>query len=133
MPPAPRANTALLIPNRVAPTLTSNRYNDHYLLDSDDDPVFKKMVDSKTVNPINIYIVVPQPLTLDSTPPTVFNKQRKIRGRTRLATIKRAHSDTTASARFLLTALYSVSQAITRANTKKLYIDKNKDTACCAD
>ena len=91
------------------------------------------MVDSKTLKPSNIYSVVPQLLTLASTPTKVLKKQLKIRVRTRLATIKRAHFDTTASARFLLTVLYSVSQAITRANTKKLYIYKNKDTACCAD
>ena len=63
----------------------------------------------------------------------MINKQRKIRGRTRLATIKRAQFDTTASARFLLTALHSVYQAITRENTNKIAIYNKKETACCAD
>ena len=57
----------------------------------------------------------------------------KIRGRTRLATIRRAQSDTTASARFLSTALHSVSQAITRAVIHKISMYNKKDTDCCAD
>ena len=40
VPPAPIANTVLLVSNRVAPTPTSNGYNNLYSLDSDDDPVF---------------------------------------------------------------------------------------------
>ena len=87
------------------------------------------MVDSNYIKPINTYIVVPPPLTLAITPPKVLNKKRKIRGRKRLATIKQAHSDKTASARFLLTALHSVSQAITRANTNNIAIYNNKDTS----
>ena len=63
----------------------------------------------------------------------MLKKQRKIRGRTRLATIKRAQSDTTTSASFLSTDLHSVSQAITRENTNKISIYKNKDTELCAD
>ena len=98
------------MPNRVAPIPTYNGYNDIYYSDSDKEPVFEEMVDSKTLNPIYTYIVVPQLLTLDTTPTKVLNKQRKIRGRKRLATIKRAQSDTTASTHFLSTALYSVSR-----------------------
>ena len=109
VPPAPIANTVLLMPNRVTPTPTSNGYNDIYSSDSDDNPVFEDLVDSKTLQPINTYIVVPQPLILYSTPPKVLKKQRKIRGRTRITTIARAQSDTTASTRFLSTALHSVS------------------------
>ena len=102
--------------------------------DSDDDPVFEEMTsDFKTVKSNNSYSVVPQLSTLASTPTKVPKKHRKIRGRTKLATIKRAQSDTTASANFLSTALHSVSQDITRANTNKIAIYNNKDTACCAD
>ena len=109
------------MPNRAAPPLTSNKYNDLYSSDSDEDPVFEEMVDSNPiVNTINTYIVVPPKLTLFSPPPKVLKKQRKIRGRTRLATIQRAQSDTTASARFLSTELHSVSQAITRANSHRI-------------
>ena len=133
MPPAPISNTVLLMPNRVAPTHTSNGYNNLYSLDSDNDPVFEEMVDSNYIKTINTYIVVPPPLTLASTPPKVLKKQRNIRYRTKIATIKQAYSDKTASARFLPTALHSVSQAITRANKNKIAIYNNKDTAFCAD
>ena len=92
------------------------------------------MVDSNyIIKPINTYTVVPPNLTLDSTPPKVLKKQRKIRGRIRLATIKRAQSDKTASSRFLSTALYSVSQAITCANIHRISMYNKKYTACCAD
>ena len=86
------------------------------------------MVDSKSIKPINTYIVVPPPLTLVSTPYTLLKKQLNIRGRTILAKIKRAQSDKTASAWFLPTALQSVSQAITRANSHKIARYKNKET-----
>ena len=132
-PPAPMANSVLLIPNRVNPTPTSNGYNYLYSSDSDDDPVFKEMVDSKTIKSINKYIVVPPPLKIASTPTKALKKKRKTRGRSRIATIKRAQSDKTASARFLSTALHSVSQAITRTNTNKIAVHNNKDTACFAD
>ena len=59
VPPAPIANTVILIPNCGAPIPTSNGYNNIYSLDSDDNPVFEEMVDSKTLNPIHTYIVVP--------------------------------------------------------------------------
>ena len=49
VPPASIDNSVLLMPNRAAPTPTSNGYNDIYSSDSEDDPVFKEMVDS---NPI---------------------------------------------------------------------------------
>ena len=39
--PAPIANTVLPMPDRVAPTPTSNGYNNLYSLDSDDNPVFR--------------------------------------------------------------------------------------------
>ena len=42
------------------------------------------------------------------------------RCRKKLATIKQVKSDTTASARFLSTALHSVSQAINRSRTDKI-------------
>ena len=63
----------------------------------------------------------------------MLKKKRKIRGRKRLATIKRAQSDKTAFARFILNALHSVSHAITRANTNKIAIYNNTDTSCCAE
>ena len=87
----------------------------------------------KTVKSINTYSVVPKLLTLSSTPTKVLKKQCKIRGRTKLATINRAQYDTTASVRFLSTALRSVSQAITCAHTDKLALYNNKDTAFYAD
>ena len=74
VPPYTIANTVLLMPNRVAPIHTSNRYNNLYSSDSDDEPVFKILVDSKTVKPINTYSVVPQPLKLASKPTKVLKK-----------------------------------------------------------
>ena len=71
MPPAPIANTVLLMPNRFAPIPTSNEYNNLYSSDSDDDPVFEEMVGSKTLKSINTYSVVPQLSTLASTPTKV--------------------------------------------------------------
>ena len=79
----------------------------------------------ETVNSINTYFVVPQLLTLASTPAKVLKKHRKIRGRTQLTTIKQAQSDTTASDIFLSTALHSVSQDITRAHTDKIALYNN--------
>ena len=87
----------------------------------------------KTVNSINTYYVVPQRLTLASTPNKVLKKQRKKRGRTQFVTINRAQSDRTASTRFLLTALHSVSQAINRAHTYNIDLYNNTDTVCRAD
>ena len=118
VPTASIDNAVLLMPNHAAPTPTSNDYNDIYSSVSEYDPVFEEIVDSNyIINPINTYILVPPNLTLVSTPPKVLKKQRKIRGRTRLATIMRAKSDKTDSARFLSTALHSVSQAITCENS----------------
>ena len=92
------------------------------------------MLDSNPIiKTINTYIVVPPKLTLVSPPPKVLKKQSKIRGRTRLATIQRAQSDSTASARFLSTELHSVSQAITRENSHRIAMYNKKDTDCCAD
>ena len=92
------------------------------------------MVDSNPIiNTINTYTVVPPKLTLVSTSPRVLKKQRKIRGRIRLTTIKRSQSDKTASARFLSTALHSVSQAITRANIHIIDMHNKNDTACYVD
>ena len=133
VPPAPISNTNILMPNRAVPTPTSNGYNNLYSSESDDDPVFEEIVDSNYIKPINTYILVPPNLTIVSTPTKALNKKRKIRGRTRLTTIKQAQSDKTASARFLSTSLHSVSQAITRANSHRIAIYNNKDTACCAD
>ena len=121
IPPASINNSVLLMPNRAAPPLTSNGYNDLYLYDSEEDPVFEEMVDSNPIiKTINTYIVVPPKLTLVRPPPKVLKKQRKIRGRAILVTIQRAQSDTTASARFLSSALHSVSQAITRVNIHRI-------------
>ena len=90
------------------------------------------MVDSNPIlKTINTYTVVPLKLTLVSTSPKVLKKQRKIRDRTKLTTIKQAQSDTTASARFLSTVLHSVSQAITRANSHRTAMYNKKYTAFC--
>ena len=95
------------MPNHVAPIPTSNGYTDLYSSDSDDDPVFEEMTsDFKTVKSNNSYSVVPQLLSLASTPTKVPKKYCKIRGRKKLATIKRAQADTTDSSRFLSTALH---------------------------
>ena len=85
----------------------------------------------KIVNSINTYSVLTPYLTIAITPTKVLKKQRKIRGRTRLATIKRAQSDTTTSASFLSTDLHSVSQAITCEKTNKIAIYNNQVTARC--
>ena len=95
--------------------------------------MLQEKVNIKTINPINTYIVVTTPLTLASAPTKVLKKKHTIRGRTRLAIIKQAQSDKTASAWFLSTALHSVSQAITCANTNKIAIYNNKDTAFCTE
>ena len=61
------------------------------------------MVDSNPIiKTINTYIVVPPKLTLVSPPPKVLKKQQKNIGRTRLAKVQQAQSDTIASARFLI-------------------------------
>ena len=82
----------------------------------------------KTVNSINTDYLVPQRLTLAITPTKVLKKQCKTRGRTQIATIKQAQSDTTASAIFLSTYLHSVSQVITRAHNDSVALYNNIDT-----
>ena len=101
IPPASINNSFLLLPNRPAPAITSNGYNDLYSSDSEEDPVFEKMVDSNPiVNTVNTYFVEPHKLTLVRPTNKVLKKQRKIRGKTRLATIQRSQSDTTAQLGF---------------------------------
>ena len=132
--PTTISKNVLLMPNQVAPIPTSIRYNDLYSSESEDDPVFEEMVSNyKTVNSINTYSIVPQLLTLASTPNIVIKKQRNTRCRTHLATIKRVNYNTAVSATFILTALHSVSQAITRAHTDNIDLYNNTETACCAD
>ena len=46
---------------------------------------------------------------------------------------KIAQLDTADSARFLSTALHSVSQAIIRTHTEKIVLYNQNDTACCAE
>ena len=107
--------------NQVAPITTSSGYTYPYSSDSEDEPVFKEIVRTyKTVNSINTYSVVTQHIPLAITPTKVLKKQRKTRVRTQIATIKQAKSDTTASARFLFTAIHSVSRDITRSHTDKI-------------
>ena len=91
------------------------------------------MVSNNTINSINTYSIVTPNTTLSSTPTKVLKKQRKTRCRKHLDTIKRTQSDTTASARFLLTALHSVSQAIIYAHTNKIAMYNSSDTSCFAD
>ena len=67
------------MPNRAAPPLTSNGYNDLYSYDSEDDPVFEEMVDGNhIIKTINTYIIVPHKLTLVSPPPKLLKKQQKL-------------------------------------------------------
>ena len=54
--------------------LTSNGYADLYSSDSEDELVFEEMIDSKTLNPINKYSVVPLSNKLIRTPHKVLNK-----------------------------------------------------------
>ena len=134
VPPALIVKNVLLVPNHVASIPTSDGYTDIYSSDSGDEPLFEEMFSNfKTVKSINTYSLVPQLLTLASTPTKVLNKQRKIRGREKIATIKRVQSDTTSSSRFLFTDLHSVSQDINCAHTDKIYLYNKKDTAFCAD
>ena len=92
------------------------------------------MVDSHPiVKTVNTYVVEPPKLTLVIPPTKALNKQKKIIGRKRLATIQRAQSDTTASARFLSTALHSVSQDIARYNSHIIAMYNKKDTDCYAE
>ena len=53
VPTALIAKTVLLMPNRVAPILTSDRYKDLYFSESDDNQVFEETVDSKNLKLIN--------------------------------------------------------------------------------
>ena len=134
MSPSPIANKFILIPNQVLPIPTSNCCIDIYSSNLEDDPVFEDMVSNhETVNSIDTYSVLPQRLTLSSTSTKVLKKQRKTRVGTQIATIKWSQSDTTASARFLLTALHSVSQAITCAYTDNISLYNNTDTFLCAE
>ena len=131
IPPVLINNPVLLMPNRPAPTLTSNSYNDLYLSDSEEEPVFEEMADiNPIVKTVNTYIVVPPKLTISSPTTKVLQNQRKIRGRERLATIQKSQSDTTASARVFSMELHSVSQAITRANSHRIATYNKKDTDC---
>ena len=56
--PAPIENNLLLLTKQALPMPTSNRYADLYSSDSEGEPVFKEMDDSKTLNTINKYSVV---------------------------------------------------------------------------
>ena len=87
------------------------------------------MVDSKILKPINTYSVLPLSNTPISTPHKVLKKQRNTRQRTQLATINQGQSNTTESARLLSTAIFSVSQALTLAQTDKTYLYNSTDTA----
>ena len=95
--------------------------------------MFEEIVDSKTLEPIITYFVVPLSKAPISTPHKVLNKKRKTRWRTHLANINQAQSYTKASARFLLNAFHKVSHAIICAHTDKIALYNNTDTACCAD
>ena len=88
MPPDPIKNILLLLPNQAAPMPTSNRYADFYSSDSEYEPVFKEIVDSKTLKPITKYYLVPLSKTIISTLHKVLKKQHNTRRRTQLATIK---------------------------------------------
>ena len=69
--------------------------------------MFEEMVSSnKTVKTINTYFVVSPSVALVITPTKVLKKRRKTRCSKNISTIKRAQSDTTASAIFLSTELH---------------------------
>ena len=73
--PASINNSVLLMPNRTAPPLTYNGYNDIYSSDSEEDPVFKEMLDiNPIVKTVNTYFVEPHKLTLVRPPTTVLMK-----------------------------------------------------------
>ena len=84
-----------------------NGYADLYSSNSYRTPVFEEMISiDKTVNPINTYSVVPPSVSLVITPTKVLKKCRKKRIRKKLATIKRAQSDTKAPSGLLSNALH---------------------------
>ena len=127
---APPVTNLILLPNQAVPMPTFNKYANLYSSNSYDNPVFEEMViNDKTSNSINTYYVVLLNSTLANTTTKVLKKLRNIIYRTQLATIKRARSDTTASARLLLNALLSISQAIIHAHTDKIALYKNSDKA----
>ena len=122
------------MPNKLALMPSSNGYVYLYFSDYDNTPVFKEMVSSdKIVDPINTYFVVTPSVTIVITPTKVLPNFHKTICRKNRDTIKREKSDTTASAIFLSTTLYSVSQSIIRSHTEKKALYNNSDTDCCAD
>ena len=88
VPPAPIEKNLLILPNQSAPMTKSNSYADLYSSNSEDEPVFKEMVDIKTLKPINTYYVVHLSKNPISTPHEVLKKQRTTHFRTHPAAIK---------------------------------------------
>ena len=122
--PYPHKKNLLPLPNQVAMVSSSNRYADLYSSDSED---------ANTINPINTYSLVTQSVTLVITPTKVLKKICNIIRRKKIATIKITQLDTTVSARFLSTALHSVSQAIIHAHTEKISLYNKSYIDLCAD
>ena len=82
------------MPNQVAPVSSLKKYANLYSADSDNAPVFEKIVSSnKAAKLINTYVVVPPSVALVSTPNKVIKKRCKTRRRKNIVTIK-DHSPT---------------------------------------
>ena len=77
MPPAPIEKNLLLLTTQAKPFPTSNGYANLYSYDSENEPVFEKMVSGKTLEPINKYSVAPLSKTLVSTPHKVLKKNAR--------------------------------------------------------
>ena len=77
-PPAPPAPDILHLPNQVAPSPSSKRFADLYLLYSEYDSVFDEMVGNDKFNPIkSISGYIRSPLVVANHPPPKVAKKRR--------------------------------------------------------
>ena len=131
IPVPPDTQTPHLL-NQADPSPSYKGYADLYLSDPDNAPVFEEMVGNevkKHINTISKYDVSPPVVVLNIIPYKVLKKRRKTICQGEISTIKRTQLDTSVSARFLLTALHSVSQAIIHSHTARIALYKNYDKA----
>ena len=94
------------------------------------------MVGNDNINPIKsiiIYIRSPLVVALEHITPKVSKKQHKTLHLNQLFIIRRNQSNTATLTWFLLIALHSVSQVITRANTDKIALYNRTEEACCVN